>query len=791
VTQSTLTDAILDAKRTALPGEPIDFAQRSLTAVVTRLRRVNEDFTILELDGDRNAVGNLETTDVINVGVCYRFFGAWAMHSQYGPQFRFESFVVAEKQNETGVKSFLIRGGAGLTQSEASKAWRAYGPDAIDVLRADVQRVVADGVLTHERALVASTKLQLAAEFAPVKIALFELFSNLGFPRGVVNDCIKQWGHRAPAIVRRDPFRMLVAGFAGVGFKRADRLYTHLGGNPFRLKRQLLGAWHKMLVDGNGNTWDALAVLEKAVLDVTKSFTDSEFERVLKLGLRARWLQEKTDPADNSRWLTIASRGRDEERLAFHLKRVMKHNKAIWPAIPEDSPLSPHQREELGKLVGAPVAILAGCPGVGKTFSAAAFLQQVMKLQKPIAVCAPTGKAAVRITEAMQDYKLPFIATTIHGLLGVADKRYSAGQREGTFQFLHDEINPLDIGIVVVDEASMIDTTLAASLFAAIPPGANVLIVGDPYQLPPVGHGAPLRDMIAAGVPTALLTEIKRNSGTIVRACHSIKDGARFETVHKVDIAAGDNLKLIPAETIDDQVSAVMAIMEQIGERGFDPVWDCQVLVATNDKSAISRQQLNAKLQPVLNKTPKAEAGQKFAVGDKVICLKNTWMNVFGKSGPDVTAAAVCNWRQTPREVYVANGDMGRVLAADMNAAVVEFSSPSRIVKVTTKKKRKAAAGEGDGDTATGGSDGESHDFDLAYAITVHKAQGSQAPVIVVLLDANAGMVANREWIYTGISRASKLCFLVGKMETAMRFVQKMGLTKRKTFLKEMLEGRL
>ena len=1115
----------------------VDVTATEHTATVASVRTFpgsDTDFVCLIFTDELQAVGELDG-DQIAAGVAYRFFGRWDHHERYGTRFRFDSFSPLDSQSQMGAVAFLSRSNLGLLKSDAMKLWRSYGHDAITMLRDHPEKVVFEEVLSQQKAERASAMLRAMGDSRRVTEELFNLFAGRGFPKAAVKACIAAWGDRAPRVIRRDPFKILVNDIPGVGFKRADKLYCDLGHNPLRLKRQTLAAWHWMRVNGSGNTWEIEGGLLKAVLSAAGSFDGAEFVRAVALGVRAGWLARRVGD-DGVAYYAERGNAESERRLAFHVDRIRRHA-PLWARLDEgESGVTDHQRERIDAFAGSPLGILAGTPGTGKaqpldakvltptgwklmgeievgdevvdpttgkpaivdgvfdqgekaiyrvemsdgssteccadhlwltqtrhsrknaqrkgrplfragkvrdlteimgtlkandghanhfipmtapvefverdlpinpyllgvllgngcfrggavtltapdtetmemvcellpdgvsarqrsridfairgdrgyqknavisylrscglfdcksetkfipneykfasvesriailqglldsdgtcgqgydiefssaseqlaedvlfivqslggksrissrvpvytykdrlkegqtnyrlhislppeivpfrlyrkaerytprskykpsrriesvelvgykparcisvkseshlyitddfivthnTFTAAALLQKLLKRIPAgrIAVCAPTGKAAVRITEAMQRYNLPLAATTIHRLLGVG------GMNGGKWSFLHNEHQPLDECVVVVDEGSMCDTDLAAALFSAIPPGGNVLIVGDPFQLPPVGHGAPLRDMIAAGVPCGLLEEIKRNSGQIVLACKDIKDGKQFAPSSRVNEAEGMNLIHFPAANEDEQQSAVVSLLGALRSQGFDATWDVQVLVATNDKSKVSRKQLNAVMQQVLNaqdeSVPPAERNPKFRPGDKVICLKNTEIRRVELESEELAGAAVEDYRATMDNIYLANGDMGRIMAVNATSVVALFTSPNRLVKITTKRARK----KDDGDESTATPE-DAAEFDLAYAVTVHKSQGSEFPVAIVIIDESAGPIGCREWIYTAISRASRLCFLVGKMGIALRQAAKSQLGKRKTFLRELI----
>ena len=499
----------------------------------------------------------------------------------------------------------------------------------------------------------------------------------------------------------------------------------------------------------------------------------------------------------------------------------------MWPD-PRDLPeLSPHQQERAALAVSAAgphaahpprIGLLTGSPGTGKTFTAAALIRAVVAREgeSSIAVAAPTGKAAVRVTAALAAYGLTLKASTIHSLLKVAtaDDLATASTAARTsgdgFSFAHGPGFPLPFRFLVVDESSMIDTGLMASFLSACAADTSVVFVGDPNQLPPVGHGAPLRDFLAAGVACGELTEIRRNAGTIVRACAAIRDGdRRLRAASRIDLTAEDPANLFVSRARGPEMAArVVAAVDAAGLDGLDRTWEVQVLCAVNRRSPVSRRDLNLLLQSHLNPRP-AVPGSPFRLDDKVVCLKNSWLRVnrpgAGGSGSGEAIGgpqALDPGAAKPNDdgkVFVANGELGRVVHVAEGLFVARLESPTRCVVVPRGKAKGDGdgSGAGDGDDRDGtGADDESASgpaidtgcqWDLGYALSCHKAQGSEWPVVVVALDESAGArrVCSREWLYTAISRGKRLTILVGQQATAEEMIARPALGKRKTFLVE------
>jgi len=440
-------------------------------------------------------------------------------------------------------------------------------------------------------------------------------------------------------------------------------------------------------------------------------------------------------------------------------------------------PLTPHQTAEATAAMQGWLGILAGSPGTGKTFTLAQIIRAIQRTRGAarIAVAAPTGKAAVRASESLASQGLDLTASTIHRLLGVM-KVDGEEQREQGWRFAHDEDNPLPLDFLFIDEASMVDTSLAAALFAAVPAGCHVLLIGDPNQLAPVGHGAPLRDLIAAGLPCGHLKEIQRNAGRIVRSCAEIRDFHRIRFSPSLCLHGDEpeNLVLLEQSQPDRQVAELETFYDRLDRDQHDPIWDAQVVVPVNEKSPLARKALNKHLQGLLNPDGRRVDGCPFRVGDKIVCLKNQY---------DMPLLAGEENGAKPGTCVVANGEQARVVEVAPNCIKATLALPDRTIRIPRGKQEQSEDGE---PTAAAGCH-----FDLAYAISVHKSQGSEWPIVLVMLDGYAGArrVETREWIYTAISRAKDYCMCIGERSVADAACRRSGLWDRKTFLRERIEA--
>jgi exodeoxyribonuclease V alpha subunit len=755
-------------------------SQCELTGTIARVvwRSDDRSLVIAKLDSGATVKGIAEGAG-LELGTAYRFLGRWQVHPKHGQQFHFLTYIEDAPADKPGIIKYLVDECPGVGRRKAEALWDAFGSEVVTVVRTDPARVVQSGVLNAEQARKAAQALAAIADLERTKIDLFTLFVGRGFPGILIHRCIARWGARAAEVVRRNPFRLLVDGMPGCGFKRSDKLFIDLNGNPSRLKRQMLCLWHAIESETDGNTWHPARRLATLLRETIGEQSARPLDAA-RLGKRAGWLVSRKDE-HNDVWLADATKVANEHTIAARVHQLMRHQPCPWPRDGFEG-LSDHQAETIKRSLQSAVGILAGTPGTGKTYTAAAVIRRLAAEwgSGSIAIAAPTGKAAVRCTMALKHYGVQLQATTIHRLLKVQQ----GGPNGRSWNFEHHAGNPLPFRFLILDEASMLDTDLAAALLSACAEGTHILFVGDLGQLLPVNHGAPLRDLIAAGIPCGELTEIHRNAGLIVRACVAIRAGQRFEMAERYDAATGMNLRHVETSSAGASIQAVRSVLARFRDSGrFDPLWDCQVLVAVNGKSDLSRHRLNLLLQAELNPNGHRAEPNPFRVGDKIICLKNNTLIPVSlrKNG---NAENVNDYEAGQSHEFIANGEIGRVVAVASQLTVARFPLPERTFKIPTAKRSDA---EDDADCDA--SAGAGCDFALAYAITTHKMQGSEAPAVIALIDGSFGAmrVTSREWWYTALSRAQKLCVTIGRRVVLEQQCRRRILDRRKTFLKEML----
>lgn len=705
----------------------------------------------------------------------YRLYGRWAKYTnkrtgQVEQQFHFSTFVAAVAHDRDGVIAYLERAGKGhgLGKVTAVKAWERWGSDAVRTIRNDPGQLRSIGNISEANAAAIGFELRANEKLEDCTIELTALLNGRGFPKATPRAVIKEYGNTAADRIKRDPFTLL--RFRGCGFKRCDQLWLELGLDAKSIRRQCYAAWYAVASNSDGHTWFmAESILRSSQSSVRAIRMLARLARMFPthpIGLATMRTESIGGPIvdDGSLlWLAENCKATKEQQLAENVHEALGEFRpslpdvSLWPDAADIENISDHQRVEIAKALIARITMLCGSPGTGKTHLLARLIAAVIKLGivsiGDIAVGAPTGKAAVRITEALHAAGLSITARTWHSLLGIGATgdgwKYHAG-------------NEWPFKVIFGDESSMLDTSLASAIFAAQPRGCHVLLVGDTNQLPPVGHGAPMRDLIAAHVPRGELTEIVRSSGGIVEACAAIRDGKQW--------GEGDNLEILRSADADHQIGAMLARINQAGQDGFDPVWDCQVLCAVNAASELSRKKLNRILQQHLN-TNEPNARSPFRLHDKIVCLQNGNYTAID-TDDDAT--------DENGQVRVANGELAKVIELADNYLIADLEMPRRTIRIPLGKSE---AGEGN-EVPTGCA------WDLAYALSVHKSQGSEWPVAIIMLDDYPGArrICDRSWLYTAISRAKKQCVLIGRKSTANAMAKRQAIANRKTFLRERIK---
>ena len=700
-----------------------------LEGLVERVTFFNEQngFAILRVTvrGQRDLVTVLGSLPAVNGGEWLVADGNWVRDPQHGLQFRAASLTTSEPTSREGIEKYLGSGMIkGIGPVLAKKLVAKFGEGVFDIIDAHSARLEEVDKVGPER------RRRIKAAWAEQKVVreIMVFLHAHGASTSRAVRIYKTYGDQAIEKVRANPYQ-LARDIHGIGFKTADGIARQLGVAADSPQRAAAGLRHTLFeAGGDGHCAlpvDVLVPHAATMLEVDEPIV----AEALTQALRANELdREEIDGRDLVYLPGMLGAEEGVARRMLHLAAQpspypdLDLEKAVgWYETKKDRVLSPTQREALGRALSSRVFIITGGPGVGKTTLLDALLAIVRAKKMRCLLCAPTGRAAQRLAEATGQE-----ARTIHRTLGF-------GQGGGGFQ--HDDKQPLNGDLLVVDECSMVDLPLMHALLRAMPPQGALLLVGDVDQLPSVGPGLVLRHLIESGtIPTARLTEIFRQAAEsrIITNAHRINAGEIPDLQPPAGGATADFFYIERDEP--ERIAATLADLaaNRIPRKwGFDPVRDIQVLCPTN-RGPVGARQLNGHLQGTLNPRrdhePVAEKfGWQFRLRDKVIQTQNNY----------------------DKEVF--NGDLGFIERIDPEESELAVRFETRTVVYAF---------------------GELDELAPAYAITIHKSQGSEFPVVVIPLATSQYLLLQRNLIYTGITRGRKLVIIVGQrraLEIAVR----------------------
>jgi exodeoxyribonuclease V alpha subunit len=683
----------------------------TLTGEVERVTFENEEtgFRVLRVGslegaGRRDVIAIVGVFQAVGPGARVRVSGDFIVDQRHGEQFRAESLVELGPSTLGGLEKYLGSGLIpGIGPGFAKRIVKSFGMETLSVLDKQPDRLREVPGLGARR--IDEIKRTWASQRAISNVMM--LLQTHGASPALASRIWQHYGDRSAAVVEQAPYRLALE-VRGVGFKTADRLARALGIAGDHPDRAQAGVLHELegLAD-QGHT-----VVERALL-VERTAQALEIDGAhIEAAVDALWAQERVVVEDGGVAITRLHRAEIEVargliRLSRGKVEPLPEPLAALEAFERESKLELAETQRLAVRAAAEhkVVIVTGGPGVGKTTIVRAILRVLDRARIPTRLTAPTGRAAKRMSEATHRE-----ATTIHRLLEV-DPR--------TMRFSRDARHPLDAGAVILDEASMVDVQLMAQLLAALPDKARLILVGDADQLPSVGPGAVLRDLLNSRVvPSVRLTEIFRQADAsgIVKSAHRILRGELPESAQAEDPRA--DFFLI-ARRDPEQTAELISelVVQRIPRRfGLDPLRDVQVLTPMH-RGPVGTTALNARLQAALNPSgPALESrGQTLRAGDKVMQRKNDY----------------------EREVF--NGDIGTIAGVDSVARELIVRFDQRDVHY---------------------EDADLEALTLAYATSIHKSQGSEYPAVVIPLLTSHFVMLSRNLLYTAVTRAKKLCVL-------------------------------
>ncbi len=726
-----------------MKSKPEPLVQEVLAGLVERVTFHNADsgFCVIRIKarGHRDLVTVVGHAATISPGEWITASGEWVNDRSHGQQFKARFMRTSEPTSIEGIEKYLGSGMIrGIGPVYARKMVKAFGEKVFDIIEAEPDRlreVTGIGPVRAKRITSAWADQKIVRE-----IMVFLHTHGVGTARAV--RIFKTYGSDAVQVMTENPYR-LARDIRGIGFKTADAIAMKLGIEKTAMVRVRAGisyALTEAMDQGHcGLPTEELTPLAVALLEVPQGLVLTALDLELSEGTVI------ADTVGETACIFLAGLYRAEQAIADRLTglingslpwRHIDPEKALpWIEKKTGLSLAESQVVAIRRALLAKVLVITGGPGVGKTTIVNSILQILAAKQVKLLLCAPTGRAAKRMTEATG-----FEAKTIHRLLEV-DPKGGGFKRNGD--------HPLDCELLVVDETSMVDVMLMQALMKAIPDQAALLIVGDIDQLPSVGPGQVLADIIASNaVPVVRLTEVFRQAAQsrIITSAHKINQGF----IPDLSRPDGDtDFYFVQAE---DPETAVQRIVELVKTRipqrfGLDPIRDIQVLCPMN-RGGVGARSLNIELQAVLNPPGERKVerfGWSFAPGDKVMQIENDY----------------------DKEVY--NGDIGYIDNVDLELGEVTASFDGRAVSY----------GFGELDTLV-----------PAYAATIHKSQGSEYPAVVIPVLTQHYTMLQRNLLYTGVTRGKKLVVLVGQKKAVAIAVRNVSGRRRWSKLNEWLANR-
>ena len=680
----------------------------------------------------------------IRVGDELRLAGRWVDHPRFGEQLQVDSFVTSDPKTLHGMRKFLGSGRIrGLGPTMAARIVDAFGLDTLEVLDNHPKRLLQ--VKGIGRSTLEKIRAAWQEQRGLQRVMVF--LGGHGVGPGIALRVHRRFGASAVDAVRDNPYR-LAEEVSGVGFLTADRIARSLGveaDDPQRISAGLLYALERAGDDGHvflprsrlvATAAGLLEVAEETLGPVVDGLGRRE-----SVVLRPRSPDGEDDPAVYLPWMeraerTVARRIRDLLAVPaggpeVHVARALR-----WFEGRTGLSLAASQRRALEQGLTAKVVVVTGGPGTGKTTLVRGLTDILAAKDAQVLLAAPTGRAAKRLAEATGQE-----SRTVHRLLEF---------NPGTRTFTRCREHPLEADLVVVDESSMLDVELAASLLDAVPPAARLVLVGDADQLPSVGPGNVLADLIASGAaPVVRLDEVFRQAARslIVRNAHRVNRG------EMPLLPQGDDLHDFYVIDRDDPNEAADLVVDLAARRiparfGLDPITDLQV-IAPMHRGELGVASLNERLQTVL--TPAGAelsfGARSFRVGDKVMQVRNNY------------------------DLDLFNGDIGRVVSIDREERELVAVFDGRSVLIPHDAL---------------------DDLVVAYACTIHKAQGSEYPAVVIALHHQHHLMLQRNLLYTAITRGRRLVVVVGSRRALRRAVRNATVHRRHTLLADRLrEGNL
>ena len=696
-----------------------------ISGVVSHVTFTNKEngFTVLELESGDELVTAVGVMPELNAGELLELSGYWDFHASFGRQFKVEMCERRMPASAGDILRYLSSGGVkGIGPKTAVKVVEKFGEETFEVLENEPERLAQIKGISLEKAKEISADFKKQFAVREIMIAL----ERYGMTTAECVAAFRVFGVRASDIITRNPYALCSEG-VGFSFSRAETVAQALPSPPDKGYRLQAGVLHVMSHNlSNGHTCiprDKLFAPCAELLSTNDDTVDITIDELVGSGRLV------SRDINGREFLFLPYIYKAEKNAAEHIKQLLKFPPAGRPAPEKEVDrlekqtgikYGKRQREAIITAVEKGMLILTGGPGTGKTTTLNGILRFFEEDGLKVALAAPTGRAAKRMSEVTGRN-----AKTIHRLLEV---EWDKNDRP---QFSRNARNPLEANAVILDELSMVDITLFSSFLEALPIGCRLIMVGDSDQLPPVGAGNVLHDLISSGeIPVVELKEVFRQAmeSLIVENAHRIVKGdAPILNVSDKDFFFIQNESpFLAAKTVTDLCTARLP-----KAYGYSPLDNIQVICPSRMGDS-GTYNLNRMLQSALNPqdTAKAEitvAGTVFREGDKVMQTRNNYNIEWTSSDSEGTG--------------IFNGDIGMLRKIDMRTRTVDIMFDDRKAVFPFESLQE---------------------LELAYAVTVHKSQGNEFDVVVMPVAGVPPRLAYRNLLYTGVTRAKKMLVLVG-----------------------------
>lgn len=723
-------------------------------------RNSDNGYTVLNFISEEEEITCVGIFPVVNEGEILLLKGEYVEHPSYGTQFKMEQMEVKAPTDVVSMERYLASGAIkGIGVALAARIVKWFKEDTFRIIEEEPERLAEVKGISKRKAMEIADDMMEKKDLRDAMVFLTQYGISMNLAVKIYNT----YGQQIYAVIRENPYKM-AEDISGVGFKIADEIAKKVGihsDSDFRIQSGVLYALNLAAMSGHTfyyrdelikYTADILGVTENSVGTMIDNLTVEQKVVQKENKVYSKWYDYAEGVVAGLLCALNESYGESSDRVDQLIDRVQKA---------EGMELDEWQKEAVKQAATNGLMVITGGPGTGKTTTIKAIINYFELDGCDIFLAAPTGRAAKRMSEATG-----YEARTIHRMLevnGAMAEENDGGKANQRGMFERNENNPLEADVIIIDEMSMVDINLMYALLKAIPPGTRLILVGDVNQLPSVGPGNVLKDIIASDcIPTVTLQKIFRQATTsdIVMNAHGINEGKHVAIDNK-----SKDFFYIKRYDADKTIGAVLSLVVDklpgyVGSSSFD----IQVLTPTR-KGLLGVDNLNEKLQYYLNPADVSKKERRFGdkvfrEGDKVMQIKNNYQlewEIRSKYGIPID-----------KGLGVFNGDVGIITEINefTNCVWVKYDE-DKMVQYPYKNM---------------------DELELAYAVTIHKSQGSEYNAVVIPILPGPRMLMNRNLLYTGITRAKKCITIVGDENTFYNMIDNTVQQKRNSGLRERIE---